>query len=233
MDDIVLCDFVIKNQKKYMDDREIRGGNRGGRALFSWDAVKADKQKSNYLGNSIMAATGNWTREKDFYWYSKAAEDQTSSKEGDNVRKEVEAVKQKERDLLNSALGLKPAVTAVNDAKPSAKPAPVAEGHLAARIDRNRRIDDHVSGRRIREENYNSADQRRYRRDYRSPSRDRPNQRTSQHRSRSPPRENHRRYNDDRREHLDRYERNSDSKRYDDRRGYSRGDRYRRSDDRL
>jgi hypothetical protein len=43
--------------------RELRrqtagSGSRGGAGLFSWDSVKTDVQKGNYLGHSIMAPGG-------------------------------------------------------------------------------------------------------------------------------------------------------------------------------
>lgn len=36
-----------------------RGGTRGGRDLFQWDDVKADKDRENYLGHSVMVRTGH------------------------------------------------------------------------------------------------------------------------------------------------------------------------------
>ncbi|CAK7325213.1 unnamed protein product [Dovyalis caffra] len=39
-----------------------RGGVRGGRDQFSWDDVKADKHRENYLGHSIKAPVGRWQK---------------------------------------------------------------------------------------------------------------------------------------------------------------------------
>ncbi|KAK6144229.1 hypothetical protein DH2020_021049 [Rehmannia glutinosa] len=39
-----------------------RGGVRGGRDQFSWDDVKVDKHRENYLGHSIKAPVGRWQK---------------------------------------------------------------------------------------------------------------------------------------------------------------------------
>ncbi|KAI8338380.1 kinase phosphorylation protein-domain-containing protein [Chlamydoabsidia padenii] len=41
-----------------------RGGTRGGRDQFSWEDVKTDKDRENYLGNSLMAPVGRWQKGK-------------------------------------------------------------------------------------------------------------------------------------------------------------------------
>ena len=37
-----------------------RGGTRGGRDQFSWEDVKNDADRENFLGNSVMAPVGRW-----------------------------------------------------------------------------------------------------------------------------------------------------------------------------
>ena len=45
-------------------------GARGGRDQFSWDDVKADHHRTNYLGNSIKAQVGRHTRDVDWFKHS-------------------------------------------------------------------------------------------------------------------------------------------------------------------
>ncbi|KAM9789981.1 multiple myeloma tumor-associated protein 2 [Neosynchiropus ocellatus] len=79
------------------------GGVRGGQGQFTWDDVKVDKHRENYLGNSLMAPVGRWQKGKDLTWYSK-------DKKGGAVRtreEEVAAVKAAEHEALMAALGHK------------------------------------------------------------------------------------------------------------------------------
>ncbi|WIA10582.1 hypothetical protein OEZ85_010766 [Tetradesmus obliquus] len=94
-----------------------RPGARGGRGEFSWDNVKADKDREYYLGHSVKATTGRWAKGKDVFWYTKAGD------AGGVSNDELEAVKQQERDMMAEALGLKP------KAPPSSRRQPALEKH--------------------------------------------------------------------------------------------------------
>jgi len=75
-----------------------RGGTRGGAAQFSWDQVKQDKHRENYLGHSVKAAVGRWQKGKDLYWYQKDGKQQT------DLQKELQMVKEREKQYLSAAL---------------------------------------------------------------------------------------------------------------------------------
>ncbi|KAI5820113.1 kinase phosphorylation protein-domain-containing protein [Pyronema omphalodes] len=77
--------------------------SRGGRAEFSWDAVKEDKDRENYLGHSLMAPVGRWQRGKDLTWYSKAGSGDADAEE--KRKEEIRRIKEAEQDALAAALG--------------------------------------------------------------------------------------------------------------------------------
>nr|XP_004611562.1 unnamed protein product [Sorex araneus] len=76
-----------------------RGGVRGGQDQFSWEDVKTDKQRENYLGNSLMAPVGRWQKGRDLTWYAKGRADGA----GLSREQELAAVKQAEQEALIGA----------------------------------------------------------------------------------------------------------------------------------
>ncbi|XP_067887577.1 multiple myeloma tumor-associated protein 2 isoform X2 [Heterodontus francisci] len=95
-----------------------RGGVRGGQDQFTWEEVKADKHRENYLGNSLMAPVGRWQKGKDLTWYTKGKK----TEEARSRSEELMAVQRAEQEALMAALGYK---------NPKRKPTGVTKEELA------------------------------------------------------------------------------------------------------
>ncbi|KAJ9510834.1 hypothetical protein QJQ45_027759 [Haematococcus lacustris] len=102
----------VKANAKYETDmlappKDIRinifePGARGGRGEFNWENVKNGPDAEFYLGHSVKALTGRWQKNRDVYWYTRDKAQQQS------LQDEVQAVKQREQQLMMEALGLRP-----------------------------------------------------------------------------------------------------------------------------
>uniref|UniRef100_A0A6N2M440 Multiple myeloma tumor-associated protein 2-like N-terminal domain-containing protein n=1 Tax=Salix viminalis TaxID=40686 RepID=A0A6N2M440_SALVM len=83
-----------------------RGGVRGGRDQFSWDDVKQDKHRENYLGHSIKAPVGRWQKGKDLHWYVR--DQKSGGSNEDALKEEIKRIKDEEEQSMREALGLAP-----------------------------------------------------------------------------------------------------------------------------
>jgi len=85
------------SKKRYRD-----GGVRGGRDQFSWEQVKTDKHRENYLGHSAMIQVGRYNQHRDIFWYQKAKKSEDVA-----LEEEKEKMRMADDELINRALGIK------------------------------------------------------------------------------------------------------------------------------
>eukprot|EP00871_Galdieria_phlegrea_P000853 jgi/Galph1/1769/GphlegSOOS_G436.1 len=74
-----------------------REGNRGGRDQFSWEQVKEDKYRENYLGHSLHAPVGLSAKNKDFNWFVKPKQKTNTSAPNEElvrIQKQEEIMRQ-------------------------------------------------------------------------------------------------------------------------------------------
>lgn len=82
---------------------QIRPGARGGRDQFSWDQVKEDKQRLNYLGSSIHGLPDKFKKGPETFWYAKETKSIPEKKSND--KSEIDAIKDKEKQMMEALLG--------------------------------------------------------------------------------------------------------------------------------
>lgn len=94
-----------------------RGGVRGGRDQFNWDDVKNDKDRYNYLGNSLKARVKKpWDQGAEPDWYAK----DPAGTDNQDLVDELEMIKARERDFMTNVISKgfgfnKAAATAIVD----------------------------------------------------------------------------------------------------------------------
>lgn len=172
-----------------------RGGVRGGRDQFDWEDIKKDKDRFNYLGNSLKAVVKKpWNQGPEADWYVKDG-DITKDGKKNELLSEIEMIKAQEKALMETVLtkgfGYKHEEKIAKEPAVSVK----SETERQVRTERHPKRDDDRRIERRHELHRDRSDRRDYK-DERHYS-DRRNE-PRRARSRSPSRDRHRRRSPDR-----------------------------------
>lgn len=81
-----------------------RGGVRGGRDQFDWEDIKKDKDRFNYLGNSLKAVVKKpWNQGPEADWYVKDGV-LTKEEKKNELLSEIETIKAQEKAMMDTVL---------------------------------------------------------------------------------------------------------------------------------
>lgn len=81
-----------------------RGGVRGGRDQFDWEDIKKDKDRFNYLGNSLKAVVKKpWNQGPEADWYVKDGV-LTKEEKKNELLSEIEMIKAQEKAMMEIVL---------------------------------------------------------------------------------------------------------------------------------